>query len=365
MKILFIDMIKRSYNTTTPLKEPLGGSQSAIAYLSAALVRAGHEVAVIIGGDQAGETDGVRFMTLPCQAPVINSYDIVVLLSWSLGGTMRQIGCDRPMVLWCQNATDDPGVQPLRSPVERDLFAGFAMVSEWQAETYRRSFGIDARRQHILRNAASPSFIDMPARNNWLQTGAAPVFGYSSTPFRGLDLLLLSFPAIQSQIPDATLRIFSGMGIYYPNSVDPYASLYAVAAALPGVDYVGPLPQPQLAAAMADVDIWSYPCTFPETSCISAMEAMACGALMVTTGIGALPETTAGFARIADIGDIHAAGLAATLYANQVLQAVAEAAASSELSLQRLALQVAFAGKQYNWTSRAEEWAQWLATLVV
>lgn len=210
MKILFLDLSKWTFDTRTPLIRPLGGTQSAVAYLSAALAAAGHEVAVLLTDEAAEpkETDGVRFMTLPCQSDTLNSFDVIILSTSAAARTVRGAGCTRPIVLWCAHDANQSGVQALKIAAERDLYAGFAMVSEWQAERYRAEFALDRSRMRVLRNAASPVFFAHSKSDYWFEAGRPPVLAYTSTPYRGLDILLMSFPAIRSRLPGVELRSF-------------------------------------------------------------------------------------------------------------------------------------------------------------
>lgn len=44
MRLTFVDPCRWDYDVDTPFERPLGGSQSALAYLTAALAGRGHDV---------------------------------------------------------------------------------------------------------------------------------------------------------------------------------------------------------------------------------------------------------------------------------------------------------------------------------
>lgn len=369
MRILFLDPINDPYDTRTPLERPLGGTQSAVIYLAVELARQGHDVGLINGGTEEFEQEGLRFLPMPCAIPEINTYDVVVVVTSAVGATLKEVGVAAPLILWCHHAPDQPAVQPLAQPDQRSVYAGFAMVSKWQAAAYHRAFDIPLEAMGILRNAVAPCFLETTPSQRWLKTGEPPVLAYTSTPFRGLDALLLSFPSIRKALPGATLRVFSGFSIYGADKPDEFTALYEMARTLPGVEYVGPVPQPELARAMAEVDIWSYPCVFPETSCIAAMEAMASGSALVTTAMGALPETTMGFANIVNWGDltehnVGSTGMIATSYANVMADFTSMFLEKREMVLNTLDKQVQVARAHFNRPNRAREWAGWLETFI-
>lgn len=94
------------------------------------------------------------------------------------------------------------------------------------------------------------------------------------------------------------------MGTYLTGPSDSqFQALYDQCRSTPGIEHVGTLPQPDLAEALRAASILAYPCTFPETGCIAALEAMAAGCAVVASDLGALAETTAGHALLVDPGE--------------------------------------------------------------
>jgi len=360
MKIAFLDPIDWDYTPFTPLERPLGGSQSAICYLTPELTALGHEVTLINGVLKPGVYARVN---CPGQAAgltpeYLNQFDAVIGVNSAMGVKLREGGVTTPLILWSQQASDQKDMQGLREADERLAWNAFFLVSDWQAASYASEFGIRPDRIAVLRNAAAPIFQSLqPRARPFFRTGKPPVLAYTSTPFRGLLLLLLSFPSIREAIPQCRLRVFSSMGVYQQNSEhEPlYRSLYALARALPGVEYMGSVSQTALAAALAEADMLAYPNVFPETSCITAMEAMAAGCLVCTSRLGALPETTAGFGFLMDLpADILQMAQA---FVALVVGVYRDACAAPDRFDDAIVRQRAYAREHYTWAARAREWA--------
>jgi glycosyltransferase involved in cell wall biosynthesis len=149
-----------------------------------------------------------------------------------------------------------------------------------------------------------------PQRKPWLV--------YSSSPDRGLDVLLEMWPSIREQAQAAGIKKpelhFAYSPIYFtfrdsgafPHLKDFHAKLERLEQeAGEGLVNHGSLSQPELAKLYREAMIWSYPswsspsaAAFPEIFCLSAAEAQAAGCIPVTLDYGALKETVFGGDRL-------------------------------------------------------------------
>lgn len=126
---------------------------------------------------------------------------------------------------------------------------------------------------------------------------------YSSSPDRGLDILLEIWPRVREQVPDAEL--VSTYSRWYDIVAEGNPVIQAQRAHItelldqPGVKRLhGGLGQKALAELMMSSLVWVHPSWYSvgdmqmwETSCISAMEAQAAGCVVVASNWGALSET--------------------------------------------------------------------------
>jgi glycosyltransferase involved in cell wall biosynthesis len=234
-------------------------------------------------------------------------------------------------------------------------------VSQWQYARYQAMFGVPADRTFIARNGISPFFENMFPDVATMRTSKPlpPVLCYTSTPFRGLNLLLDAFPRIREAIPGVKLRVFSDLSTYhFARQDDPCVPIYERCISAADVEYHGSVSQAQLASELRSAHCLAYPSTFQETSCITAMEAMAAGCLVATTDLGALPETCGAFGHFCAMHPDRAT--LTESYAEHVIGIVQRLQQHTPAVMQRQWEQV-YAMNQHNtWRCRAGEWEQWL-----
>jgi glycosyltransferase involved in cell wall biosynthesis len=254
---------------------------------------------------------------------------------------------EKKMVYWNQLSYDQDAVRFMSFPENIEKLHKIVFVSHWQAEQFRKLFNIPGSKTHVIKNAC----IGMEKRA-CIKRDKIKIC-YTSTPWRGLDVLLKSWEILNPQ--GCELHIFSSCQIYgpaYSSEDQKYQYLYDWCDRLPNVVYRGSIPNSNLREEMTGFDILAYPCTFEETSCIAVIDALCAGLRVICSSIGALPETTEGWARIYSYEDdriSHAETFA------KILEEEIENIKSGALE-EQLAHQADSYNDRWCWDGRIEEW---------
>lgn len=170
-------------------------------------------------------------------------------------------------------------------------------LSQWHHDHLAAMYPFIKDKLYITRNGIDPSYFQRPEGMGRLPHRAV----YTSSPDRGLDLLLEWWPEIRRRVPDAELR-YAYASVYDAVAArDPRIRAFRVEldrlSEQPGVTNLGALTQPQVAQEMMQAGVWLAPSfstpggvQFNETFCIGAVEAAAAGCRRVMSQWGALTE---------------------------------------------------------------------------
>jgi glycosyltransferase involved in cell wall biosynthesis len=209
---------------------------------------------------------------------------------------------DRPIkarrkLLWLHDT--DVGPELTERRLER--IDAILTLSGWHERHVKGLYPFAASKVTRVRNGIHAPYFTRPTE----APERAKRVVYTSSPDRGLDLLLELWPRVREQVPDAELW-FSYAPVYFEIAktdavVGAHAKRIEKLSKQDGVIALGSYPQPEVAKLMMDSLVWCAPSwntpndmPFCETSCIGAMEAMAGGCLVVASNWGALTETVAG-----------------------------------------------------------------------
>lgn len=186
---------------------------------------------------------------------------------------------------------------------------------------------------------------------------------YASSPDRGLVQLLRSWPRVSEYVPDAELHVFYGFNNVKACIEAGNKELETLVADVdralnnPVLDKVhihGRKGQKELWKEYLASGIWWYPTNWPETSCISCMEAQALGAIPVTSAIWATGQNVF-FGAMTDgtpQGDPSAA-------AEQIHHMV-DLMRHPEIQDQIRAEMMPFTRKVFDWRNIGQQWEAWI-----
>lgn len=352
MKLLFVNGSQVRFTVETPLREPLGGTESAVAYLSQALAARGHDVTLMANlPDGTADTAGgvrhrPRALARDADFFARAGFDAVVTISApSAAAHMKRIAPGAFHVAWLHlppNAQAAAAITAAAPAIDCALF-----VSATQRSALRYPGP-----SHVIGNGISPAFENLFSSPAQLRAAKQNRAAYASIPDRGLEVLA---DVIARARVETRFDIWSGMRLYQ-QAEDAFAPLYARLAALPRCRHHGAVGQADLARALAPCAFLAYPCTVGETYGIVVQEAIAAGLKVVTTDIGALKHTTMGFADLVPPG----AELAAR-FSGRLEDTVAEFLRDPDAWAQARFDQMQAVNRTCTWAARAQEWEAFLA----
>jgi glycosyltransferase involved in cell wall biosynthesis/tetratricopeptide (TPR) repeat protein len=256
------------------LEKGVGGSEECVIHMSRKLTERGFYVEVY-GNPQSEDIGidryGVCWQPVHAWRPGEQADVFIVWRSVEAVSLGRSCG---KRFLWLHDLPNERWY----SPSLLDSVDGIFCISEFQASHLRPRCD-----QKIIRTSNGIDADDMRDGEN-----ANNRFIYASSPDRGLEQLLGEWPKIRKAIPDAELEIFYGFNKHYDrNSIanPDMARAREVIERLidqPGITNHGMVGQSFLHERFAAAGFWLYPSQWPETYCITAAKAQACGAIPIT-----------------------------------------------------------------------------------
>lgn len=273
----------------------IGGSETAAIHMARELANRGHEVEMF--GEHTGfegwSPSGVfyRHYEDAMKAPELLTCD--VLISSRDKRIHRLSPNARLTVLWVHDIHVGDDWEN-----EVPKFDLIFCLSQWAKKTFRGYYPLVPDDKVIVsRNGIYPSlFTDYVPH---ARRGVNPRFTYSSSPDRGLDVLVSMWADIREAFGDEPeLHVYYGfdnwekMARSGPGKAKvEYMKSLVCNQEHKGIFYHGRQPQHVVARSHRQSQIWFYPTDFKETYCITALEAQAAGCYVVSSDLAALSET--------------------------------------------------------------------------
>lgn len=260
--------------------------------MARALTHRGHRVRVASGRDTADRVAGVDYLPNADLAARLRDQPCDLFLSCRHHQILNQPIAARMVGLWYHDHVDAYGPDDLLRARSRASFSLF--LSRFHLESFERRIRGLAPYAEVTSNGVDFEAVDAVRAG----ASAAPplLFAYASRPERGLDYLLREvWPGIRARYPQAELLI-STYDAPRPRTsalARHYALCDHLTQVTPGVVVLGSLTRREFWRRLVECRALLYPTSFPEVSCMVALEAQALGVPVVTTDAFGLTETVA------------------------------------------------------------------------
>jgi glycosyltransferase involved in cell wall biosynthesis len=274
--------------------EALGGSESSAYLLCHAFASLGHRVRLYCLTDRPGLHDGVEYIPAEMFPEYDGKADVLIISRFI--PTLHQKNADAKCVtIWLHDLLSVEWAQHLIQQMHKvDFIAVNTLWAKNQATAPYALGPTPEKNMFIIRNS-----IDYPLVREVLGKGLVRNpnrIMYTSRPERGLMVLLSAWPRLKAGNPNLELYIcayVNPMMVGDPRQEKIESEIKVKLEELndDSIHILDPMPKHKLYEELAQTTLLVYPSIFPETSCLSAIEAMALGAVPVCASYAALTET--------------------------------------------------------------------------
>jgi len=325
----------------------IGGSETAVIQMAKRFAAAGNRVRVYNSCGKNGEGIYLGVEYLESEKYHDIKCDVLVVSRWAPGLDASLNVDAKVRYLWTHDTVPQALTHELALRADK-IFA----LSNWHKQNILTCFGFIRPEQVIVtRNGIDLDRFVPQTRNPHKAV-------YSSSPDRGLHVLLKVWPEIKRRVPDAELHVFYGFDVWRATATGrgdagQLGLIEELTAQLSnmvsmGVHAHNRVNQQTLATEFCSSGVWAFPTWFTETSCITAMEAQAAGLKIVTSPIAALNET------VGPRGTMIPGDWLSEDYQKKFIDATVDAMLNATID-ERMAL-MTYAKVNFSWDGVMTEW---------
>jgi UDP-glucose:(glucosyl)LPS alpha-1,2-glucosyltransferase len=201
---------------------------------------------------------------------------------------VRELDESRYRVYWLHDLPWDPETSHLKDQKSRERFHQLVFCGNWQRAMYHGVLGVPADDTAMVIDTPST-----PIPVTKKDAGAPIRLVYTSTPQRGLDILVPVFVELCKKYDNIQLDVFSSFDIYGWVGADAgFADVFKICREHPKIIYHGTQSNEVVRKHLESAHIFAYPSTWLECNSRSLIEAMSAKLICVHSDYGGLVDTS-------------------------------------------------------------------------
>jgi glycosyltransferase involved in cell wall biosynthesis len=200
---------------------------------------------------------------------------------------VRKLEEDKIRIYWLHDLPQDPETSHLRDEASRNKFHKLVFCGNWQYNQYLNVLGVPPTDKcAVLDTPIIPIEYKEKTREEIRLI-------YTSTPQRGLGILVPVFIELAKKHANVTLDVFSSFSIYgWDQADEQYRELFEICKNHPQINYHGSQPNEVVREYLQKAHIFAYPSIWQECNSRSLIEAMSAGCLCIHPNLAGLMDTS-------------------------------------------------------------------------